>query len=331
MAKNLIILFDGTWVNSLETDSDSNIHWLGDSIAKRNQVKFYHSGVGEKVGKLNRTIYGATGKGVFSAVREGWNNIYSNYEDGDKIYIFGFSRGAYSAKHLASMIVRYGLQAYKGRLEATFEDYIATSNTPCTLIRQTVHFLGMFDCVPGNDLYMLKDRSFHLNSPILEDGILNVRHAVAEHERRYSFRPLLFEHGSRSSFKQCWFPGFHSDVGGHKDNARGLASFSLWWMIREAYGLGLDFDNINCPLHQGGSSLNVIRAIDLNDKPVSSDYPTTKFGLIWDRKKKVDSIVPDPTPLFSDLVACPRCPNNMFDISETEPARDLVRRLMNKP
>jgi uncharacterized protein (DUF2235 family) len=159
--------------------------------------------------------YGAIGKGVFQAARHAWQQIAANYQDGDKLFIFGFSRGAYAARHLAGMIVRHGLHGWQGTIEETFRHWLANAGKPCLLVRQEVHFLGLFDCVPGNYLYRWRDRSHRLNTNQLEPGIQHVRHAVSVNERRWSFRPLIFKPSERhASFAQHWFPGFHSDVGG---------------------------------------------------------------------------------------------------------------------
>jgi len=321
MPKNIVILFDGTWNDSITRSTDTNIHMLDMMISPQNQGKEYFPGVGENVGWINRRLWGAVGKGVFETARRGWRFIARNYVDGDKIYVFGFSRGAYAARHLAGMVVRYGVKGYQGNIEIGFREYIKNCGTPCEVKKHTVHFLGLFDCVPANYLYLLRDRSFHLNSHILEDGILNFRHAVSTLERRYSFRPILFEKGKQETFAQHWFPGYHSDVGGHKDNSRGLASFSLWWMIREAYGLGLDFDVVDCRYHHFGNGIPVVQNIDLEDKPICSDYFTTKLGIRWDRAKRESTVIPDKTPELYELTKCPRCGKEMFDIPFTDDER----------
>jgi uncharacterized protein (DUF2235 family) len=318
MPKNIIILFDGTWNNNIEGDSGTNIDALKLSISSKDQLKFYYVGVGENIGNVNKLFWGVTGKGVFIAARKAWEDISNNYQDGDKIFIFGFSRGAFAARHLAGMISRYGLTAYKGKIEDGFREYISKCKKPDEYAIGKVHFLGLFDCVPGNYLYLLRDKSFHLNSSKLEKGILNFRHAVSINERRYSFRPILFEKGEQLSFAQHWFPGFHSDVGGHRNNSNGLSSLSLWWMMREAIGLGLDIDNLECKNHHYGNSLGVIQCVNPDDEPTSSDYWTTKIGFRWDRLKKETKNLPDAQIPFDKLVDCPRCGKEMFNYLATD-------------
>lgn len=320
MPKNIVVFLDGTWNNAVSTDTPpTNIYALTQSVAKTNQLKSYYPGVGAHTGWLGKYLYGATGKGVFQTARSAWQFVSTNHEEGDKVFIFGFSRGAFAARHLAGMIVRRGLKGWQGNIEETFREWQIDTRKPCTTVHQEVHFLGLFDCVPGNYLYVWRDRSSYLNATQLEPGILNVRHAVSMHERRWSFRPLIFEPSPHhNSFAQLWFPGFHSDVGGGKDVADGLASLSLWWMMREAYGLGLSFSNIDCPSHNFGKPLSVLDYIDPESSPVSSDYWTTRLGLRWNRTEKEKAVIPDPTPEFVSLVDCPRCGKEMFGFFETK-------------
>lgn len=327
MPKKIVVLLDGTWNNGIEKYTDSNINALKLSISSAEQLKFYYVGVGENVGRLNRVLWGAIGKGVFTAARKAWEDIANNYQKGDTIYIFGFSRGAFTARHLASMIVRYGPTAYRGKIEDGFNEYIANCQKPCLIEKGKVHFLGLFDCVPGNYFYLLRDRSFHLNSSKLEKGILNFRHAVSMNERRYSFRPILFEKGEQNSFAQHWFPGYHSDIGGSKDNSLGLANFSLWWMIREAYGQGLNFNNIECPKHLGGNSLSVVLNANPEEQPTCSDYFTTKLGIKWDRQKNEKENLPAEQLAFENLDTCPRCGHDMFDFLSTDYGKIRLRRM----
>lgn len=110
MPKNIFVCLDGTWNNSVSSDIPStNVYALFLSVARENQVKSYYPGVGSHTGRLGNVLYGATGKGVFQAARLAWQQIAANFTDGDRVFIFGFSRGAFAARHLASMIVRHGL------------------------------------------------------------------------------------------------------------------------------------------------------------------------------------------------------------------------------
>ncbi len=96
-------------------------------------------------------------------------------------------------------------------------------------------------------------------------------------------------------------------------------------MVREAYGLGLDFDNIKCPSHRYGNALGVLRSADPEAEPVCSDYWTTRLGVRWNRVARVSSNSPKPAPAFESLDECPRCQNEMFDFFLTEVGQRWLR------
>lgn len=290
-------------------------------------MKFYRPGVGANLGGYKKWLDSILGKGVFATARQAWEDLCANYEEGDRIFIFGFSRGAFAARHLAGMIVRHGLKGWQGRIELGFREYLAEVDKPCQNVVTPVHFLGLFDCVPGNQLYLLNNRNTSLNHPVLEQGILHFRHEIAKLERRWSFRPLVFENGGQISFAQHWFPGYHSDVGGYTGNSVGIACFCLWWMAREAYGLGLGLDNIECPRHLGGSVMGITRAANPDAMPVPSDYWTTRLGLVWNRLERNKGPLIAETPNFYDLDVCPRCGHDLFDYFLTDVGQQFISKV----
>ena len=156
MAKNIAVFLDGTWNNAVSTSGQrTNVDALHLSLSRKNQVNLYCPGVGAHAGWLGKRLFGVAGKGVFQAARHAWKDVAANYESGDRIYIFGFSRGAFAARHLAGMIVRYGLGGWQGDLEQQFRKWLRDVAQPCVTTCEEVHFLGLFDCVPGNRLYVL--------------------------------------------------------------------------------------------------------------------------------------------------------------------------------
>lgn len=329
MPKNIVVMMDGTWNSAISRVTGyTNIAALNSSVSAQGQVKIYQPGVGDGVGFFGQFIYGLTGKGVFNAARRAWNGVSANFQRGDKIYIFGFSRGAFAARHLAGMLVRFGVKAYRGELENSFREYLSKCRHPVETVRCEVHMLGLFDCVPGNRLYVMRDRSEHLNSSSLEAGIRHFRHAVSKDERRWSFKPIVFENqGNQETFEQHWFPGYHSDVGGGDGVAVGLSAYSGWWMMREAYNLGLDIDNIDCHHHRYGHALDVIQSVDTTQPPVSSDYLTTRVGLRWDRQKRTPAGLVTAAPGFETLDVCDRCNGELFDYFKTLDARKRLKRM----
>ncbi|HEY4989003.1 MAG TPA: DUF2235 domain-containing protein, partial [Opitutaceae bacterium] len=95
MPKNIIICTDGTWDNASE---DTNVVKLSRMLLRTSeQVVFYDDGVGVDGTELEKLSGGAFGNGIFQKVKNGYSQIAQVYEVGDAIFLFGFSRGAYTA------------------------------------------------------------------------------------------------------------------------------------------------------------------------------------------------------------------------------------------
>ncbi|EMC92724.1 hypothetical protein BAUCODRAFT_95968 [Baudoinia panamericana UAMH 10762] len=123
-SKRLILCEDGTWLNSDSSSTEasvatpSNITRLARAIKPLSsdgipQIVYYHFGVGAGGGVVDK-LAGATGGGLAEIVREGYNYIATNWIPGDEIYIFGFSRGAYTARAIAGLIGEVGVLTNKG-------------------------------------------------------------------------------------------------------------------------------------------------------------------------------------------------------------------------
>ena len=195
------------------------------------------------------------------------------YSPGDLIYVFGFSRGAYTARFLAEMINDIGLLS-KGNEEmvhfawTTFSDYQRIRNddkNPNTTKQREhmnkfkktfcrrgveIYFLGLFDCVNSVGQFEIPFSRKSFKS-VPTNPATHIRHAVSIDERRLKFKPALFqlddtksqlddtEHVDRIvSIKECWFSGNHGDVGGgwergEKQNGLLLSDMPLEWMIHE--------------------------------------------------------------------------------------------------
>lgn len=193
----------------------------------------------------------------------GYQFIMRYFSDGDDIYIFGFSRGAYTARFLAEMVQTIGLLS-QGNEEmilfawSTFSEYQQSRGrdpqTPAdqarvlymkefqtTFCRENVkiYFLGLFDCVNSVGQFEIPwfRKSFR---NIANPSAIHIRHAVSIHERRLKFKPALFTQDGivdRTNVKEVWFAGNHGDVGGgwkkESDQLRQLSDTPLAWMVQE--------------------------------------------------------------------------------------------------
>jgi uncharacterized protein (DUF2235 family) len=264
VAKNIVICLDGT--GNEFGDYNSNVVKLYSTliIDGEQQVGYYHPGVGtmgaptahNKVSKAWSIVTGlAFGAGLLANVGDAYRYLMNVYAEGDHVYIFGFSRGAYTSRALAGVLHMFGLLCpgneglipYIIRLYAkrtrnaagmthTFQVATAFKATFCRSC--PLHFVGLWDTVSSVGWIWDPIRlPYTAQNPDMANG----RHAVSIDERRCYFRNNLW--GAQlpgQSIKQVWFAGVHSDVGGSYAEAQsGLSKITLEWMICEAQLFGL--------------------------------------------------------------------------------------------
>jgi hypothetical protein len=224
------------------------------------QIVLYLRGVGTTGLKLETWIEGATGLGVDDNIRSAYQFIAQNYVPDDEIFLFGFSRGAFTARSLGGLIAACGILARRslGSLPGAWKYYRAPKpHSPLDFIDKykveshstvEIRCLGVWDTVGslGIPAGILADTNkekfaFHDTSPsqIIKNGL----HAMAVDEHRHTFIPTYWTGAlpPGNSITQVWFAGAHSDVGGGYPT-RKLADIPLVWMARQAEKLGLALD-----------------------------------------------------------------------------------------
>lgn len=293
MPKNIVILCDGT--SNEISENRTNVLRLYGTLAKTpDQLVYYDPGVGT-IGAANawsrayrwatETWGLVTGWGVDQNVKEAYRFLVKNYDDGkradgqheepDRIYLFGFSRGAYTVRVLAGFIHTLGLierhnlnllhhayRAYKGVSDKGDEDKanpfaeIRLFERVLRPKRPAIRCVGVFDTVGsviewGRFGPRLRNHAFTRKNP----SVQSVRHAVGIDERRTMFQPQLWPAGGeyfggafktskagKQDVKEVWFSGVHGDVGGgYAERESQLAKIPLHWMITETRKLGLVF------------------------------------------------------------------------------------------
>jgi uncharacterized protein (DUF2235 family) len=264
--KRLIVCFDGTWNNADNPGAETNVSRLSRSIRSDDergvvQSVLYLRGVGTTGLDTTKFIAGAIGLGVDDNIRSAYMFLAQNFEAGDQIFLFGFSRGSFTARSLVGLIACAGLlrRASLAYLGKAWEYYRTHKPHSPELFRQAnpdvvqhqgvkIDFVGVWDTVgamgiPGGifadvnrDLYGFYDTS---PCPIMKRAC----HAMAIDEHRDSFVPTLWTGATPPDVRidQVWFAGVHSDVGGGYVSRR-LADIPLWWMVRQAQAEGLYFD-----------------------------------------------------------------------------------------
>lgn len=271
--KRIVLCADGTW-NEAERKEEAtgrpqptNVLKVARAVLPRSQagvdqVVLYHYGVGTS-GKWDELTGGAFGAGLERNVRALYRFLVYNYEPGDEIYLFGFSRGAFTVRTLTGFMNTVGLlqkddEYYTGDLYALYEKRtVADSEEWLHAFRNIkdhrkcpqIRFIGVWDTVgslgaPGLLGQFLNRNKYKYHDVGLHPTIENAFHALAIDERRKPFAPSLWTRppGWTGNLEQVWFAGVHSNVGGsyHPD---GLANEALHWMVEKAEGLGLEFDD----------------------------------------------------------------------------------------
>lgn len=280
---NLVVCCDGTWNTAEQSDggvpTPTNVVRLFNLVSERDkdgveQKKYYHPGVGTDGGIVSRALGGGIGLGLDRNIKSGYRWLCANYTKGDRIFLFGFSRGAYTARSLGGMATRFGLIDPAGLKEhdvwERIDDLFANGYRVKGAKRETftakgwkfrtgeggdgphdipVHFIGVWDTVGALGipdhlglLNLIDDPTKHqFHDTQLNKLVRHGRHALAIDEMRASFEPTLWTATEGRDVKQIWFPGAHSDVGGGYREI-GLSNGSLLWMLAEATGKGLAID-----------------------------------------------------------------------------------------
>ncbi len=266
--KRLVICCDGTW-NRPDSANVTNIEKIARTVQTDltatggvQQLVFYLRGVGGAGYKTDRLLGGAFGFGLFDNVLAGYRFLALNYEDGDEIFIFGFSRGAYTARSLAGMVSKVGLLTRRALIDEKLPEAVArykqvdpsggkTGQSPAEFKHDychadtPIHFLGVFDTVGALGVPGAISKGHQFHDVRLGASVKCARQALAADEPRMKFEPCLWEVGDCGQddprVKQVWFEGCHSDVGGGYAES-GLSDTALLWMLSEANKHGLAFD-----------------------------------------------------------------------------------------
>jgi uncharacterized protein (DUF2235 family) len=271
MARNLIVCFDGT--NNQFGAHDTNVVRLVQALERsdQQQIVYYDPGVGTlpepglltAIAKRISEVFGlAFGVGLTAKIERAYAFLMHNWQPGDCVFLFGFSRGAYTARALAGLLHMFGLLApshenllpyvmrlFRGsrrvddqdaqiwRVSAQFRNTFAR-DAGVEHRRFRVHFVGVWDTVSSVGWIWDPVKFRHTAA---NPSIVTIRHAVAVDERRSFFRQNLFAADVRGQdLLELWFPGVHSDVGGgYPEQEGGLWREPFAWMLNEAKQAGL--------------------------------------------------------------------------------------------
>ena len=256
MKKRLVILFDGTW-NKLE--SKTNVCRLHELIADtggdgQEQRQLYVGGVGTRWYEHFRG--GAFGKGLSQNIKGAYDWLARNHQEGDELFVFGFSRGAYSARSLVGLIRKCGVLAVPdaARVEQAYDLYrdknIAPDSPEAISFRREfsreirVRFIGVWDTVgslgiPVSGVPFSRDY-YQWHDTKLSSIVDYAYHALALDEHRADYEPALWTERKPENIdvEQRWFIGAHANIGGGYANDA-LPNLPLGWLSRKAEKCGL--------------------------------------------------------------------------------------------
>ncbi|KAL4779433.1 hypothetical protein BJX76DRAFT_88591 [Aspergillus varians] len=258
-----ILTITGTWQDATADSSEppSNVTRLSRALSRTARVEengvqreipqivYYQKGVGTGLG--DRYFGGVTGVGLSANVRAAYGFLAENYSDGDKIYFFGFSRGAYTARAIAGLVCQWGLLTPRGmdnffsvyddfygrKIESYSEEKRQRLGFRDPLPRFTVELIGVWDTVAFHKPWLGRwyGEQLEFRNTLLSREVKYAYHALALDEERTAYQPTLWhqpDDADGQELLQVWFSGVHTDVGGGGEDPR-LANIALAWMIAQ--------------------------------------------------------------------------------------------------
>jgi uncharacterized protein (DUF2235 family) len=328
MPKNIVVFADGTGQEGGKKNN-TNVYKLFNMVLDRSveQVAFYDRGLGTGWRKLTGNVGGG---GISKNIMECYEFIFDNFQAGDQIYLFGFSRGAATVRSLSGFIHMFGIlpksrrelikQAHKiyrikGRekREAKAKDFIFRHHTIWTKIK----FLGVWDTVaalglPFKSIDVVVDKipfwkhSFH--DFTLSESVANAYHALAIDDERRTFHPVLWDPHVREGqmMKQVWFCGMHTDVGGGYAEPQ-LSDIALEWMVQKAVENGLRIypgQKLRCNpdpngmMHdsRGGTFKSLYRKLVRKWDPERREKPTIHASVLLRKVNRRNAAEPEYSP-----------------------------------
>jgi uncharacterized protein (DUF2235 family) len=325
-SRNLVVCLDGTR-NEPET-GPTNVTRLYDIAVKdERQLVYYDPGVGTMGARSATTRAGrwltrvgglVLGHGVKENVEEAYSFLMGAYRPGDRIFVFGFSRGAYTARALTGMLrtvgllrpgagnlVPYAMKLYaKGgrsgqseaaerefwRVRTEFTDSFGNPEFPSRFAPQ-VEFLGVWDTVKSVGWLNWRAQLQQARWPFTRkvSNVRLARHAISLDERRRPYGEYRFDEEELAApggrVREMWFVGVHSDVGGTFADDHALADIALKWMTDEAIAAGLAVDPKAYRKHLSVSPAEELPADHCLGKLHANGLGWAVVGLGWHRRR----------------------------------------------
>jgi uncharacterized protein (DUF2235 family) len=315
--KRLITCSDGTWNKPDNKDRgklvETNVEKMFRCICSEDtsdqektvqQLKVYDQGVGTGYSWKDRVLGGATGAGIDKNIKDMYTFLMLNYEPGDEIFLFGFSRGAYTARSIGGLIRNcgilkpeymllldkaYGLYRDRNKYSAPDSDLMTSFRKRYAYEDKTpIKFIGIWDTVGSLGIplpwYKLRNRDrYKFHDLTLSSTVEYAYQGLAIDEKRKLFMPSLWQESNtvrndpnhKQQMEQRWFAGVHSNVGGGYVDS-GLSDVALNWLIEKSKeNAGLCFDE------------NCLEAIKPDFKGELRNSYTTLYWFWWPTRRKI--------------------------------------------
>jgi uncharacterized protein (DUF2235 family) len=262
-----VIILDGT-MSSTEPGEETNagLTWrlLREKAPSVRMSLFYEPGIQWEDWRSAADV--AAGRGINRQIRRAYGFLASRYRPGDRIYLFGYSRGAYAVRSLAGVIDRVGLLRAEAATERAVReawrlyengDSAEESTRARAAFRERlchphveIEMIGVWDTVKALGLrlpllWRVSEDPHNFHGTELSEVVRHGFHALARDETRQAYAPVLWQSDPdwKGRLEQVWFRGTHGDVGGQlngREEARPLANIPLVWMLEHAENCGLD-------------------------------------------------------------------------------------------
>jgi uncharacterized protein (DUF2235 family) len=262
MSKRIIFCADGTWQDPL---NNTNVYRIYKGLVTSSvQVPYYDDGVGADGSGIERLIQGAIGEGLLQKIKDGYAKIAHVYEAGDQVSLFGFSRGAYTARSLAGMLASCGVPSGAfddGLIDTVFNAYRNPTNRDALLaplkgqlIPCAIELVGVWDTVGALGIPAIfggfDEKQFGFLDTKLHPDVKNAFQCLSIDEQRRQFTATVWDSdiAPGQTLEQVYFSGCHGDVGGGTAMGEGvdattrLCDITLGYMVQKATTCGLTFD-----------------------------------------------------------------------------------------
>ena len=255
-----VVILDGT-MSSLEPGCETNAglaYRLCREMGSQLSI-YYEPGLQWRDWSSARDVM--VGRGINRQIRRAYGYLASRFHPGDRIFLMGYSRGAYAVRSLAGVIDLIGLlraeHATERNIRDVYRHYENDPGSPCAqafsrarCMRDVeIEMIGVWDTVKslgfnGPLVWRLSEKRHAFHNHDLSHNVKAGYHALALDETRDAYAPVMWstKPGYAGRVEQLWFPGTHGDIGGQLGGyevARPLANIPLVWILERAQMHGL--------------------------------------------------------------------------------------------